>query len=305
MRIATYYENRLGRNDGAPLYFSNVIKNLPNTELVHFTSEDTGDLEKWGKFDLHLWVDWGEDGLKEALPYKPMERIPSPSVYIPCDTHITKEGREYRFQRADRSDWVFFQHKRAVEEYLALHPERKGKVHWLPCAVEPRAYPNQPAALKTYDIGFVGFVTFRKRAEMLDRMFREFPNFFYGQRFSRYVYGEPADGQDAADLFRKSRIVFNTAAVDDINMRVFESLATGSFLLTEWVPTLSELFEDGKHLVTYKTMDEAVEKARYYLAHDEEREKIAKAGMEEVLSKHTYHHRWNHVLETIGLPTNP
>jgi spore maturation protein CgeB len=136
-------------------------------------------------------------------------------------------------------------------------------------------------------------------------MFKEFPNFFYGQRFSRYVYGEPPDGQDAADIFRKSKIVFNTAAVDDINMRVFESLATGSFLLTEWVPTLSELFQDGKHLVTYKTMNEAVEKAKYYLAHEDERERIAKAGMEEVLAKHTYQHRWDTILKTIGLSTNP
>jgi glycosyltransferase involved in cell wall biosynthesis len=296
LRIATYFENRMGRNDGAPLYYKVALESLGH-EVIHFTSEDTGDLDRFGKFDLHLWVDWGEDGLD--LPYKPMEKIPSPSVYIPCDTHITDAGRDYRFKRADGADWVFFNQKRGMDEYLALHPERKDRVFWLPCAVEPKAYPNKPVALKTYDVCFVGFVTFRKRAEMLDRMLREFPNHFYGQKFSRWIYGEPAGGLDTADIFRKSKIVFNTAAVDDFNMRVGEAMATGSFLLTEWVPHIDELFEDGKHLVTYKTMDEAVEKAHYYLEHETEREAIAKAGMEHTLANHTYEIRAKKLLSTI------
>lgn len=299
MRIFTYYDSRVsGRNDGSPLYYSQVQKRLGH-EVVHFTSEDTGDLDKWGKADLHSFVDWGEDALKEMLPYTPMSlKDKHPSVYICSDTHL---GREYRFEKALEFDYVFFNQKRAVEEFTALFPEKKEHVFWLPHAVEPLAYPNKPVAIKKYDIGFVGFVSFRKRAEMLDRMFKEFPNFFYGQRFSRWIYGEPQDGQDTADIYRKSKIVFNTAAVDDIGMRVFEAMATGSFLLTEWTPTLPELFENKKHLVWYNSMDEAVELAKYYLEHEEEREAIAKAGMEEVLAKHTYEKRFQDILSIIKI----
>ncbi len=290
LRVAIYYDPGVsGRNDGAPLYFNNVMQNMEGIECVHFSSEDTPNMTRYGKFDMHLWVDWGEDGL--PIPYKMIDKLPHTSVYVPCDTHIAAAGREYRFKRADNSDWVFFNQKRGMEEYLAERPERKGKVFWLPCAVEPIAYPNEPIAIKKYDIGFVGFVTFRKRAEMLDRIFKEFPNFWYGQRLF----------EEAADIFRKSRIVFNTAADDDINMRCFEATATGSFLLTEKVPHLDELFEDGKHLVTYTTMDDAIEKAHYYLAHEEEREKIAKAGMEHTLANHTYKHRLETILKTIEL----
>lgn len=304
MRIATYYENRLGRNDGSPLYYFQVAKRSGD-EVVHFTSQDTGDLEKWGKFDLNLWVDWGEDALTSMLPYTPMLKIPSPSVYISSDTHLTPEGREYRFHKADQFDWVFFNQKRAVDEYLELHPERAGSVFWLPHAVEPLAYPATPVALKTYDLSFVGFVTFRKRVEMLDRMFKEFPNFFYGQRFSRWIYGEPQDGQDTADIFRRSKIVFNTAAVDDLNMRNWECLSTQSFLLTEYTPTMPKAFENKKHLVWYKTMEEAVELAKYYLEHDEEREAIAKAGYELVRKNGTYENRWKEILNRIGRSTDP
>lgn len=291
LRIATYYDPSLsGRNDGGPLYYTEVLKRMGH-EVVHLTGQEMSshELQKFGKFDLHWWTDWGEDGLN--VPYNLIEKLPSPSVYIPCDTHITDAGKDYRFKRADNSDWVFWNQKRGMDEYMKDpgQPGRAGQVFWLPCAVEPLAYPNKPVAIKKYDIGFVGYVTFEKRAIALDRMFKEFPNFFYGQRLF----------EAAAEEYRKSKIVFNTAADDDVNMRIFEATATGSFLLTEWVPHLDELFEDGKHLVTYKNLDEAIEKAHYYLTHDEEREAISKAGMEHTLANHTYEIRARKVLDTI------
>lgn len=285
MRIATYYPTHLGRNDGSPLYYTHILRNMGH-EVVHLSSEKTKDLDKFGKFDLHLWVDWGEDALKNILGFEPMSlQDLHPSVYVTSDTHL---GYEYRLQKAKEFDYVLCNQKRAVEEFVRDGIDPK-KVFWHPHAVEPLAYPNHPVAIRKYDIGFVGFVTFEKRAKMLDRILREFPNFWYGQRLF----------EEAARMYRKSRIVFNTAADDDVNMRVFETLATGSFLLTEYVPTLGELFADKKHLVWYHNMDEAVELAKYYLEHEYEREQIAKNGMKEVLAKHTYEHRAERILEII------
>ena len=282
LRVATFYESRLGRNDGPPLYWTHAMRSL-GFEVEHLSSANSPDA--FGKFDVYIWIDWGEDGLAEILPFNPisMEKY-SPSIYVTSDTHL---GYKYRRDKAKEFTNVFCNQIRAVEEF--------GKdgvaATFLPHAVEPQAYPDKPVAIKKYDIGFVGFVTFQKRVDMLDELFKSFPNFWYGQRLF----------EEAAEIYRKSRIVFNTAADDDINMRVFEVLATGSFLLTEWVPTLGELFEDGVHLVTYKTMDEAIEKAKYYLEHEEEREKIAKAGHDLVLKSHTYQNRVLEAFEKIGL----
>ncbi len=76
--------------------------------------------------------------------------------------------------------------------------------------------------------------------------------------------------------------------------------------MTNWVPTLGELFEDGKHLVMYKTLEEAAEKARYYIAHEAERQAIAEAGYQEVRAKHTFVHRAKAILDTClpGWKTN-
>lgn len=285
-RVAIYYSNKFGRNDGAPVYYWNVLLNQLKMDVTHLIPE--GDTSNFGKFDLHFWVDWGEDG----LPWQEWE-IPKDggkTIYVASDTHL---GHKYRMDKAKKFDYAFFNQKDAAEEVGGI---------WLPHAAEPDAYPKIEI-IKKYDVGFVGHVQETPnyngftRVDALDRLFKEFPNFYYGSRHPAFPTVNLFE--DAAKKFSLSKIVFNISIKDDINMRVFETLSTGSFLLTNWLPTLGELFEDGKHLVTYKTLDEMVEKAKYYLEHEEEREKIAEAGYQEFINKHTYKHRIEKILSIV------
>lgn len=286
------YHTNFGRNDGAPLYYFNCLKNQLNLNVKHLSPQ--GSIAEFGDFDYSWWVDWGEDG----LPWEEWE-IPKncgKTIYVASDTHL---GKEYRFKKAEKFDYVFFNQKDAVEEYNLTH---ENKAIWLPHAAEPQAYPKIEI-IKKYDVGFVGHVQETPnyngitRIDALDRLFKEFPNFYYGSRHPGFP--EKNLFEDAAKKFSMSKVVFNISIKDDVNMRIWETLSTGSFLLTNWIPTLGELLEDGKHLVTYKTLDEMVEKAKYYIEHDEEREKIAKAGYEEFINKHTYKHRIEQILKTI------
>lgn len=288
MKVAIYYSNKFGRNDGAPLYYLNVLKNQLKFDTYHLLPQ--GDTSNFGKMDLHFWVDWGEDG----LPWEEWE-IPKDggkTIYVASDTHL---GKEYRMNKAKKFDYVFFNQKDAADELGAV---------WLPHAAEPQAYPKINI-LKKFDVGFIGHVQETPnyngftRVEALDRLFKEFPNFYYGTRHPGFP--EKNLFEDAAKKFSQSKIVFNTSIKDDVNMRVFETLSTGSFLLTNWIPTLEELFEDGKHLVTYRTLDEMVEKAKYYLEHEDEREAIANAGYQEFINNHTYLHRVNKILSIVNV----
>lgn len=308
-RHCILYHTNFGRNDGSPLYYFNAMRNL-GLDVTHLKPE--GDISQFGDFSYTWVIDYGEDGLPVDHDWK-IPKNCGKTIYVASDTHL---GKEYRFKKADAFDYVFFNQKTAVDEYLATKEytvdgdgeliERGGKVlrvGWLPHAAEPQAYP-EIEILKKFDIGFVGHVQETEnyngitRVDALDRMFREFPNFYYGTRHPAF----PGKNlfEDAAKKFSLSKIVFNISIKDDINMRVFEALSTGSFLLTNWLPTLEDLFEDGKHLVTYKTLDEAVEKAKYYLEHDDEREAIAEAGHEEFMKHHTYRHRVEKILKTVG-----
>lgn len=325
LRIANYYESRLGRNDGNPLYvqgclkrmqyYGTILRNLPiDTALLGwFASKDldpraeqaakdlfeksgeaieidhiypTGDITPFGNYDLGIHVDWGEDGLAGILPYKPFV-TPKPFAYWASDTHIVSgaiDSYDYRLSVAKQAAHVFVAQKQAVER---MKKDGVENPIWLPHAVEPLAYPKIDLLTKKYDVCFVGHVNSINRVEALDRLFAEFPNFFYGQRLF----------EEAARKFAESKIVFNISMTHDLNMRTFEAMATGSFLLTNWIPTIEEVFEDGKHLVLYRDLDEMIDKAHYYLEHDAEREKIAQAGYEEVIAKHTIQHRVNVIIE--------
>lgn len=101
--------------------------------------------------------------------------------------------------------------------------------------------------------------------------------------------------QDIPDICASSKIILgvqcdNSSATQQ-SMRSFEVLASGGFHLTQWTKSMDYWFENGKHLVTVKNSEEAYEKMKYYLKHENERNKIAQQGMEYVRNNHTYEHR--------------
>ena len=68
---------------------------------------------------------------------------------------------------------------------------------------------------------------------------------------------------------------------------MFEATGVGTCLLTDTGQNMPDLFEEDKEVVTYRTVDEAVDKANYLLDHPDEAEQIAKAGQARTLRDHT------------------
>jgi tetratricopeptide (TPR) repeat protein len=65
----------------------------------------------------------------------------------------------------------------------------------------------------------------------------------------------------------------NVSLNGDLNLRVFEIIATGSLLLTDRLSAdsgLAELFRERQELVSYRNLDELVEQARHYLTHPDQ-----------------------------------
>ncbi len=93
--------------------------------------------------------------------------------------------------------------------------------------------------------------------------------------------------------------VFHAQCFNSANPRVYDVLAAGGFLLTEYKPVIEDEFELNNHLVCFKNLDELREKAEYYLQHADEREAIARAGQKFVLQNCTYAQRTRTILETL------
>ena len=76
-----------------------------------------------------------------------------------------------------------------------------------------------------------------------------------------------------------------------VNLRLFESAALGAFQIVDDRPGVSECFRPGEHLVTFSDHADLREKVRYYLTHDEERQRMADAARAHVLAHHRYDQR--------------
>jgi len=170
---------------------------------------------------------------------------------------------------------------------------------------------------KTIPISFVGSISkaHKTRTKWLEYICTELEDGIIGvwgsgiQTMSgnspiRKVFRGAAWGKDMYSILKRSKITLNhhiNISRDYANnMRLYEATGMGTFLITDWKKNLSDIFEPDKEVITYKTQEECVEKIRYYLENDKEREAIARAGQERTLKEHTYYNRMQELVEVIN-----
>lgn len=106
----------------------------------------------------------------------------------------------------------------------------------------------------------------------------------------------------APKVFYSSKINLNItlrSIASGVPARVFDIMSVGGFVLSNWQEEIPELFVEGKEIVTYKSPEELIDKADYYLRHDNERLKIAVDGYRKVKEHYTWEHRLEKVISVI------
>lgn len=117
--------------------------------------------------------------------------------------------------------------------------------------------------------------------------------------YSKCWKGFVESEEELAEIFSTSKINLNInlQGKSSINYRVFEVLASGGFLLTDEREDLSEYFEIGKHLETYKDIKDLIDKIDFYLKNITIAQKIAQLGKFEVISNHNFSARARMILK--------
>ena len=230
--------------------------------------------------DFYLWIETGLNDIPVDLKQHDI-----PKVCYLIDTHINYDRH---LEIAKNFDYVFLAQKVYVQSMMQAGIKN---VAWLPLACDPEIH-GKVEVDKVCDVGFVGSISTKqdRRRNLLDRIQKQF-DLDCQRKFM----------DEMAEHYCKSRIIFNNAINNDLNMRVFEALCSGSFLITDPAPNsgLEELFENKKHLVLYE--DENIEKTiAYYLENKLERERIASEGRKEVLASHTYKHRTESMIQVLN-----
>jgi spore maturation protein CgeB len=86
-----------------------------------------------------------------------------------------------------------------------------------------------------------------------------------------------------------------------IRLRDFEVPMSGGFYLVEYMPELEQFFRIGREIVCYHDRHDLLDKVRFYLAHDRERERIRWAGCERARRDHTWQRRLSAAFSEMGL----
>ncbi len=118
------------------------------------------------------------------------------------------------------------------------------------------------------------------------------------------VHGRVSYDKEMPALFKSSRINLNPSLKiiqSGIPLRALDIMGSGGFLLTNFQPEIDEYFENGSEVVMYKSIEEAVDKAKYYLSHEDERIKTAHRGYEKVRRDFSYEKRIEEMFKTAGL----
>lgn len=135
-------------------------------------------------------------------------------------------------------------------------------------------------------------------------------------RFGRGPGPLPAAGPPLSDermvrLYSESRISLGFSSCGEthragerilqVRLRDFEAPMSGAFYMVEQMDELAEFFVPDEEIVFYRDAEELADKARYYLQHAEQRERIRRAGHRRALAEHTWQHRFTKVFSELGL----
>ena len=82
-------------------------------------------------------------------------------------------------------------------------------------------------------------------------------------------------------------------------LRIFDIMGCGGFCMTNYQAEIPEMFEIGRDLEAYGSLEELTDKCTYYLAHEEERKQIALNGYQKVKEYHGYLNRMAEMMRKI------
>lgn len=188
---------------------------------------------------------------------------------------------------------------------------RNHDAHFVPFGANFIAEPRLSDDKSQHDVLFVGSGDLR-RIFVLEsiakhvtifgnRWYRNFP--LMSQALIQKVDDRSVWGEELHTLLTESKIILNVtrgpyyAAGTGINLRIFEALAAGCFLLTDYCDEIAELFTPGVEIETFRSPQDLSEKVAYYLAHPEQRRLIAKNGHAAFLKRYTWEQRAREIVK--------
>ena len=109
-------------------------------------------------------------------------------------------------------------------------------------------------------------------------------------KFERRIK-QPCYGHEMLETLSKYSIALNyhNKHTGDCacNMRLFEATGVGCALLTDWKSDLSDYFEEGKEVLTFKSVEDLIEKMKFLIRNPNNAKVLGQNAQSRVLQEHT------------------
>lgn len=293
------------------------------------------DCAKRGMFDVQCWYPDAPEGLGHESPYwrdnmhhydavfhvafnesldLPEEaakfalKQDVPVVQWDCDSSWRFDN--WILPRKDRVSHFVTTHSAMVPLY-EKHGMKVIKSQW---GGSPLYKPNRD--LYQYDASFVG----QKHGQMpngkflrsviIDSMMAAGIKLdLFGNYWDGYAnwHGYQTDLKDVIAVFNRSRVNLNLSnpwhhgTMPQIKGRHFEIPQCQGFQISTPADDLASYFVPGKEIIIVESLEDLIGSTKYYIEHSDEREAIAKAGYDRMMSEHQWHHRFAQIFKEVGL----
>ena len=206
-------------------------------------------------------------------------------------------------------DVLFFKEPHLVDRLRAMLDL---PVYYLPQACNPRCHrPMVPAGTEPYLVTAGNM--YPSRVRLLERlMAKGIPVKAYGTPIPRWIADSPVRDihaghliltEEKARVFRSAAGVLNNlhpAEVDGVNLRLFEAAGSGAAVLTEFRPTVPDLFAVGAEVLAFRDFDELVEQASCLLGEPGLTARIGDAAARRAHRDHTMAQRVTTIVNTLA-----
>ena len=154
------------------------------------------------------------------------------------------------------------------------------------------------------------YLAYRERTNILNKLADKYHVTFYTRDEKlddlnsriEILPGISYNDLDIFKIYNRSKININITLhciETGVSQRVFDVMASGGFMISNYQEELEELFDIGREIVIFHDEKELMELVEYYMTHDDEREAIARHGQEKVFSMHNYKKRFRMLMSIV------
>jgi len=207
-----------------------------------------------------------------------------PNSKLVVDLGDEPQTKKFNQDRSLNADLVLTPDRECYEFYKSKGYNVIHTGHWADMSI---FFPNN----KNEEIYDVTSSMFGNRGPTVDYVIKKMGD--------NFVNKTSLTGEENAELYNSSKIVFQKSRFNEVTRRIFEGMATKKLVITDSLPTSKRLdlfFEEDKEIVLYSNKREAVKKINYYLKNEDKRSEIALNGYNKVKKYYTTKNIVNYLL---------